>query len=149
MAKKIPPTITLQPIGVVRNKATRGRVNRDKIVSKIIINPELEEGLEGLSEFSHIVVLVWMHQINPDERSALWVHPRGRHDVPMVGVFAGRGPARPNPIGLTTVKLLEIEGNILTVAGLDAYSGTPVLDIKPHVPRLDCPEETHVAKWMQ
>lgn len=149
MAKRIPPIMTLQPIGVVRNKATRGRVDRDKIISKIIINPEFEEGLEGLNEFSHILVLVWMHRIDPGERSALWVHPRGRHDVPMVGVFAGRGPARPNPIGLTTVKLLGIEGNTLTVAGLDAYSGTPVLDIKPHIPRLDCPEDTHVAKWMQ
>lgn len=149
MAKNNSFSMTLEPIGVVRNKATRGRVNRDKIVSNIIINPELAEGLTGLTEFSHLRVLVWMHRIDPDERSALWVHPRGRHDVPMVGVFAGRGPARPNPIGLTTVKLLKIEGNILTVAGLDAYSGTPVLDIKPHVPRLDCPEAAHIAKWMQ
>jgi len=149
MAKNNPPIMTLQPIGVVRNKATRGRVDRDKIISKIIINPEFEEGLEGLAEFSHLRILVWMHRIDTEDRSALWVHPRGRHDVPMVGVFAGRGPARPNPIGLTTVKLLGIEGNTLTVAGLDAYSGTPVLDIKPHIPRLDCPEDTHVAKWMQ
>ncbi|MDO8636031.1 MAG: tRNA (N6-threonylcarbamoyladenosine(37)-N6)-methyltransferase TrmO [Dehalococcoidia bacterium] len=149
MVKRIPPIMTLQPIGVVRNKATRGRVNRDKIVSRIIVNPEFEEGLEGLNGYSHILVLVWMHRIDPGERSALWVHPRGRHDVPMVGVFAGRGPARPNPIGLTTVKLLGIEGNILTVAGLDAYSGTPVLDIKPHIPSLDAAGNPRIPDWMK
>ena len=149
MAKKIPFPMTLQPIGVIRNKATRGRVNRDKMVSRIIVNPEFEEGLEGLNEFSHILVLVWMHRIDPGERSALWVHPRGRHDVPMVGVFAGRGPSRPNPIGLTTVQLLERKGNVLTVTGLDVYSGTPVLDIKPHIPSLDAAEKPRIPDWMK
>lgn len=142
------PTMTLQPIGVVKNSASRGRVNRE-LVSQIIVNPELEEGLEGLSEFSHILVLVWMHRIKSEERSALWVHPRGRHDIPMVGVFAGRGPARPNPIGVTTVKLLERKGNVLTVEGLDVYSGTPVLDIKPHISSLDSPPSPRIPEWMK
>ena len=149
MARKTPINMTIRPIGVVKNRATRGRVDRDKVISQIIINPELEEGLEGLTEFSHIVVVVWMHRILPQERSALWVHPRGREDIPMVGVFAGRGPARPNPIGVTTVKLLEKQGHILTVAGLDTYSGTPVLDIKPHIPGLDSPPIPHTPEWVK
>ncbi|MBI4289185.1 MAG: tRNA (N6-threonylcarbamoyladenosine(37)-N6)-methyltransferase TrmO [Chloroflexi bacterium] len=140
--------MTLQPIGVVKNRATRGRVDRE-LTSEIVVNPELMEGLEHLTEYSHLIVLVWMHRIPPEERSALWVHPRGRHDIPMVGVFAGRGPARPNPIGVTTVRLLGRKGNVLTVAGLDVYSGTPVLDIKPHIPHLDCPPNPHVPEWMQ
>ncbi len=138
----------LQPIGVVRNRATRGRVNRE-LTSQIIVRPELEEGLERLDGYSHLIVLSWMHRIRPEERSALWVHPRGRHDIPMVGVFAGRGPARPNPIGVTTVRLLGRNGNVLTVSGLDVYSGTPVLDIKPHIPHLDCPLDPHIPEWMR
>lgn len=149
MAKKAPVTLTVQPIGVVRNRVTQGRVERNKGVSRIIINPELEEGLEGLTQFSHILVLVWMHRIPPEEHSVLWVHPRGRLDIPMVGVFAGRGPARPNPIGVTTVRLIKRKGNVLTVAGLDVYSGTPVIDIKPHIPGLDSPLHPSVPEWMQ
>jgi tRNA-Thr(GGU) m(6)t(6)A37 methyltransferase TsaA len=59
------------------------------------------------------------------------VHPRGRRDLPLLGVFATRTNLRPNPIGLTLVELVKVEGNILKVRGLDAYDGTPVLDVKP------------------
>jgi tRNA-Thr(GGU) m(6)t(6)A37 methyltransferase TsaA len=59
------------------------------------------------------------------------LHPKGNPDNPLVGVFASRSPNRPNPIGVTRVKLLKVNGNILTVKGLDAFNGTPVIDIKP------------------
>jgi len=62
----------------------------------------------------------------------LKVHPRGRMDMPLLGVFATRTNLRPNPIGLTLVELLKAEGNTLTVKGLDAFDGTPVLDVKPY-----------------
>lgn len=74
------------------------------------------------------------------------VHPRGRVDIEEVGVFATRSPHRPNPIGLTLVKLLSKKGRTLTVRGLDAYDGTPVLDIKPY-DRRDTTRQFRVPAW--
>lgn len=72
-----------------------------------------------------------MHRISNKERKKMKVHPRGRRDMPLLGVFVTRTPYRPNPIGLTLVELLKVEGNVVTVRGLDAFDGTPILDIKP------------------
>ena len=74
------------------------------------------------------------------------VHPKGRSDMPLLGVFATRSPDRPNPIGLTLVELLKIEKNILTVHGLDALNGTPILDIKPFDYR-DMTQDARVPDW--
>jgi len=74
------------------------------------------------------------------------VHPRGREDMPLLGVFATRTSRRPNPVGLTLVELLKVEGNVLTVRGLDAFDGTPVLDIKPFDQR-DMVEGARVPEW--
>jgi tRNA-Thr(GGU) m(6)t(6)A37 methyltransferase TsaA len=73
-----------------------------------------------------------MHKISKRKEPTLKVHPRGRTDIPLQGIFATRTPLRPNPIGLTLVQLIERKQNILTVKGLDAYHNTPVLDIKPY-----------------
>ena len=72
-----------------------------------------------------------------------------REDLPLVGLFATRSPRRPNPIGVTTVRLLERRGNVLRVLGLDALDGTPVLDIKPYLPYGDCIQDTHVPEWVR
>ena len=87
-----------------------------------------------------------MHEIPIEERTTLKVHPRGREDMPFVGAFATRTPYRPNPIGLTIVELLKVEGNVLTVRGLDAIDGTPVLDIKPF-DYWDVAEGVRVPEW--
>jgi tRNA-Thr(GGU) m(6)t(6)A37 methyltransferase TsaA len=112
-------------------------------VSKIVIDRQFAQGLHGIEEYSHVYVLFWLHQIVGSNRH-LRIHPRGRKDIPKVGVFATRSPYRPNPIGLTLVKILSRRGRVLTVRGLDAYNGTPVLDLKPRdtwedVPRLRLP----------
>jgi tRNA (Thr-GGU) A37 N-methylase len=80
-----------------------------------------------------------MHKVTEDEKGVLFVKPRRLlrfgvkiDDLPIVGVFATDSPHRPNPIAISIVKLLSVEGNSLRVAGLDLYSGTPVLDIKPY-----------------
>ncbi|MCR4432640.1 MAG: tRNA (N6-threonylcarbamoyladenosine(37)-N6)-methyltransferase TrmO [Coprothermobacterota bacterium] len=121
--------ITLRPIGVVCNGITFGEkgINWALVKSRIEIDPLYEAGLTGLKGFSHIYVLFWMSS----DQVRLRVHPRGDPDFEEVGVFASRSPTRPNPIGLTLVRLEEVKGNILTVKGLDAYDGSPVLDIKP------------------
>ena len=76
------------------------------------------------------------------------VHPRRKQSLPLVGVFATRSPARPNPIGMATVKLLECHDNVLKVIGLDAVDGTPVLDIKPYIPGYDSPNEAKTPDWI-
>lgn len=123
--------INLNPVGVVKTEA-RGKEVRDKtVISKIIFREELTEALEGIEEFSHLFVLFWLHEMSDEDRRIMKVHPRGRSDMPLLGIFATRTPHRPNPIGLTRVKILNIEDNVITVQGLDAFDGTPILDIKP------------------
>jgi len=78
----------------------------------------------------------------------LKVHPRGKKDLPLSGVFAVRTMLRPNPIGLTIVEIVDVHSNVLTIRGLDAYNGTPVLDIKPYDP-WDVVENPKVPSWWQ
>jgi len=138
--------IELKPIGFVKTKAI-GRKVRDKSnVSEIILQRNLAEALEGVEDFSHLFVLFWMHEISKEERRTMKVHPRGRRDMPLQGVYATRTPHRQNPIGLTLVELLGVQGNIVTVRGLDAFNGTPVLDIKPF-DDWDLTEDVKVPRW--
>lgn len=138
--------IDVKPIGFVKTKAVGKEVRDKSLVSQIVFREELTEALEGIEGFSHIFVLFWLHKIGKKERKMMKVHPQGRKDMPLLGAFATRTPHRPNPIGLTRVKLLGVEGNVVTVQGLDAFDGTPVLDIKPF-DYWDTTEEATVADW--
>jgi tRNA-Thr(GGU) m(6)t(6)A37 methyltransferase TsaA len=117
------PPITLKSIGVVRNEVkkspSRGRDWWSETVSEIVIDGSLTEALDGLEQFSHIIVLFWLHRITESE-TPLKIHPMRRVEIPLTGLFATRTPNRPNRIGATIVKLLERQGNILKVKGLDA-----------------------------
>ena len=137
--------LKLRPIGHVRTSASHEALRHGSAVSKIVIDPMFAKGLEGLEDFSHVYVLFWLHDV-PEWSNRLKVHPRGRVDIEKVGVFATRSPHRPNPIGLTLVKLLSRRGRTLSVKGLDAYDGTPVLDIKPH-DRRDRTPRPRVPRW--
>ena len=137
--------IVLNPIGIVRTDAIGNEVKDKTKISKIILNPELVDALDGVEGFSHVFVLFWLNEVASQPR-ALKFHPRGRKDMPLLGVFALRTNQRPNPIGLTLVELLKVEGNTLTIRGLDAYDGTPVLDIKPF-DMWDCVKNARVPEW--
>lgn len=130
------PAITVRPVGYVRCSDTGDigveALRREPVA--IIVNPELAPGLEGIERFQKLVVLFYCHRTLG---YALHVHPRGDLSRAARGVFASRSPARPNPLGLTVVTLLGVEGNVLHVRGLDALDGTPVLDIKPFDPTFD------------
>jgi len=141
--------IKLKPIGVVHNEIKQTSYHDCKdIVSEIEIDGKWAELLDGIEEFSHIIVLFWMHKVSRDAEPPVKVHPRGRADLPLVGLFATRAPQRPNPIGITTVKLLKRRGNILTVQGLDAIDGTPVIDIKSYmIPRI-ARNEIRMPEWV-
>ncbi len=138
--------ITFTPVGTVKTDAVGNQVRDENVISNLVIKPEFTEALEGIEDFSHIFVLFYLNLAKTSSDLPLKVHPRGRIDMPLVGLFGTRTPYRPNPIGLTVVKLLKIEGNVLTVKGLDAYDGTPVLDVKPY-DSWDCKKDAKVADW--
>ena len=138
--------ITLNPIGFVRTKAVGDEV-KDKIhLSQIFLDCELTPALDGITDFSHVFVLFWLHEITAKERETLKVHPRGRKDLPLLGVLATRTNLRPNPIGLTLCELVKVEANVLMVRGLDAFDGTPVLDVKPF-DSWDCAQNARMPDW--
>ena len=148
---KQPPGMSIKAIGIIRNEVKRkpesGYTWQD-IVSEIVVDSSLTEALDALEEFSHIIVLYWMHQVATITQLPCRIHPGGNSELPLVGRFATRSPNRPNPIGKTTVKLLERQGNILKVKGLDAIDGTPLIDIKPYRPGYDSVADARVPSWV-
>ena len=123
------PAVCMTPIGIVENDVhellSPGQIKARP--SRIIVDPTLEEGLDGLTGDQRLLVVFQFHLLPGYE---LHQHPRGDPSLPKRGVFALHSPHRPNPIGVTEVDLVRREGNILHVSGLDAVNGTPVLDLK-------------------
>ncbi|HJX13853.1 MAG TPA: tRNA (N6-threonylcarbamoyladenosine(37)-N6)-methyltransferase TrmO [Dehalococcoidales bacterium] len=146
MADKL-PEMTLIPIGFVRNgvKEPVKRRFRD-VVSEIVIDSGLTEALDDIEEFSHLIVIFWLHRSRRPAPKK--VYPMGNPEHGLMGVFATRSPDRPNPLGKTTVELLERQGNVLKVRGLDAIDGTPVIDIKPYIPGYDSAADARAPSWM-
>jgi tRNA-Thr(GGU) m(6)t(6)A37 methyltransferase TsaA len=139
----------LHPIGSVRSPVV-DPVDEGwgDVVSEIHLEPELAQGLLGLEMFSHALVVFWMHRATFDPATDLVRRPRGRVDMPLVGIFAQRAKHRPNAIGVTAVRVLACDGNVLRVQGLDAVDGTPVLDVKPYFPVYDRVDGTAVPQWV-
>ena len=102
-----------------------------------------EAGLKDLEGFSHIIILYLFH-----DSGGYKAHVRPYLDNNPRGLFATRAPWRPNPIGLSIVKLMEMGGNILEVEGIDVLDGTPLLDIKPYVPEFDWRENVRIG-WLE
>ena len=98
------------------------------------ILPEYADAMELIGGWDQLLVTCWLH-LAP--RDLLKVHPKGDMQLPLSGVFGTRSPARPNPMAVYTVDLLKVDGNRLHVSGIDAVDGTPVLDVKPYIGRLD------------
>ena len=144
------PAIAVKAIGVVRNKVRQrppAGYEWSEVVAEIVIDSKLTEALDGLDGFSHIIVLYWLHQA-ASGKVLLKVHPRGKQELPLTGLFATRSPNRPNPVGKATVRLLQRQGNILKVKGLDAIDGTPVIDVKPYIPGYDSVDDARVPQWI-
>ena len=98
------------------------------------LTSQVAQGLVGIKVGDNLIVLTWLHRA---QRDVLQVHPRGRPDAPLTGVFATRSPDRPNPIGLHRVSVLQIAGQYLKVAPIEAIDGTPIVDIKPVLTQLN------------
>jgi tRNA (adenine37-N6)-methyltransferase len=120
----------------------------DGEASSIVLSGRFDESaLDGLDAFSHIDVVYLFDRVTPDTIVEGARHPRGNPEWPRVGIFAQRGKNRPNRIGVTTCRLIGVEGRELTVAGLDAIDGTPVLDIKPYLREFGPRGEVRQPDW--
>ena len=160
------PEMKLRPVGIVKSeikepslvvksgdldwRGALGDVRKGQSeISQILIYDDYAGILDGIEDFSHILVLYWAHFTSEEGRSLIKVHPMGRKDLPEVGIFATCSPARPNTICVAAVPLLEHKGNMLKVRGLDAVDGSPLIDIKPYTPRYYSVSEAKVASWMR
>lgn len=140
--------ITLKPIGRVRNSIRHfKREGWESVVSEIVLDPQYSEALDGIEDYSHILVLFWISRLQAAQRKIKKIHPKSRPDLPLVGIFATRTQYRPNPIGLTLVKLISRKKNVLKVKGLDALQGTPIIDIKPISPKREFLRKYRIPKW--
>jgi len=162
--------IVLRPVGIIKNKIEKpflvaggdglkmqgdledalGKIDETpEEISNIIIDECLAGILDGIEEYSHLIILYWAHKVPEEGRSLTRVHPMGREDIPEKGIFCTCSPARPNPVLTTVVRLKGRKGNVLEVFGLDAVDGSPVVDIKPYVKDF-CPQEgVRIPEWMQ
>ncbi len=113
----------LQPVG-------GPRATGDPEVMVIELHEQLADALLGIEEQTHLLVLRWMHALKVEVRDILRTHPGGDSARPLRGVFALHSPMRPNPIGVTRVELTGVESTSLAVRGLDAFDGSPIIDIK-------------------
>jgi tRNA-Thr(GGU) m(6)t(6)A37 methyltransferase TsaA len=167
---RTPIKMTLQPVGIIKNRVEepflvagdeglemRGKFDATmdhvrevrQAISEIVIDERLVDILDGIEEYSHLVVLYWAHKVPEEGRSLTRVHPMGRRDIPEVGIFSTCSPARPNPVLTTVVRLWGRKENVLEVAGLDAVDGSPVVDIKPYVKDSYPQEGVRVPDWME
>lgn len=140
--------IIMHPIGYVRNQVEEKKdVAWGNDVSTIILDEAYQGGLTGMSDFSHAIILCHLDKARYNPEKHLLRRPRNRADMPMLGIFSQRTKDHPNPIGVTSVEILAVTENSLTVRGLDAINGTPVLDIKPYFPAFD-KREAKTPDWV-
>ena len=141
--------IEYEPIGVIHSpfQSTEGMpiqpAGAEGIVGTVEVFSEFVSGLKDLGGFSHVILIYHFHR-----SSGFDLHIAPFMDKVQRGVFATRAPQRPNPIGLSVVRLVEIKGAILHVRNIDILDGTPLLDIKPYVPDFDYHQVTRFG-WLE
>ncbi len=164
------PDMHLTPVGVVRSplKIPSLGTTKDNLrcepsaatfkkqhaairdtLSEILIFEPWTPLLEGIEGFSHILVLYWPHLVPSERRKLEKVHPMGREDIPLQGIFATCSPARPNPILVSAVELVQRGKGTLTVKGLEAVDQSPLIDIKPYNVNYMKKEHLRSPQWMQ
>jgi tRNA-Thr(GGU) m(6)t(6)A37 methyltransferase TsaA len=148
MDKRINTEFLMHPIGVIHSPFTEKsetpiQSSRSQAKGTVEVYPEYAEGLQDLEGLSHIFLLYFFH-----ESSGFSLVIKPFLDDRLHGLFATRYPCRPNPIGLSIVRLLNRRDNILEIEGMDMLDGTPLLDIKPYVPEFDIRSDTH-SGWYE
>jgi len=123
-------SFVLRTVGYVERNEEDGALPGPELraqPARIVVDPEVTDALLGLEAGTDVLVLCYFDR---SDRDVLQVHPRGKLENPLRGVFATRSPARPNPIAVTSARIEKVQGDVLQVVGLDALDGTPVVDIK-------------------
>jgi tRNA-Thr(GGU) m(6)t(6)A37 methyltransferase TsaA len=132
--------LNIFPVGVVKKEGETTWVEIDE---------KYEAALLGLEEFSHITVCYWFHKNDtPEKRNVLQVHPRKNPNNPLTGVFATHSPVRPNLMALSICNILSIKENIIFIDKIDAFDGSPVIDIKCYVPSSVPKSEVRLPEWI-
>ncbi len=119
-------TYTIRPVAVVRRDDDEFPGGQ----CVLELRPGLEPAARGIEPGDRLQVMWWMHRLDEEDRRTLQCHPRGDRSKPKRGVFALRSPMRPNPIGSTVAEVVRVEEGRLVVTGLDAFDGSPVVDLK-------------------
>jgi len=140
---------SFEPVAfVINNRNDIGDDNWGNVISEIVLSDMIQpESLTGIEDFSHLEIIFYFHKADRSKINLSSTHPRNNIEFPKVGIFAQRKKARPNLLGSTIVKLLRKENNILTVSGLDAINGTPVIDIKPVIREFMPVENIRQPPW--
>ncbi|MSQ60969.1 MAG: tRNA (N6-threonylcarbamoyladenosine(37)-N6)-methyltransferase TrmO [Dehalococcoidia bacterium] len=141
-----PAPAPYRDIGHVRHAPSRVPADWAAIDSELALSDDCVPALRGLADYSHIWVLFALHEVGDDGRDVRTQSPPAAPGE--IGVFALRTQARPNPIGMTVVRLRGIDGATVRVRGLDALEGTPVLDIKPYIPYYDSVPDARAPAWI-
>jgi tRNA-Thr(GGU) m(6)t(6)A37 methyltransferase TsaA len=143
------PSLVAKPGDLEWQSRVKGARESRRVISELIIDSKLAGILDGIEDFSHLLVLYWAHRVPSKGRSLLKAHPMGRKDLPLVGIFSTCSPARPNTICATVVRLMKRQESTLTVEGLDALDGSPIVDIKPYNPSYYPTGDVKIADWME
>jgi tRNA-Thr(GGU) m(6)t(6)A37 methyltransferase TsaA len=141
--------IEMVPIGFVRN-AVKETIddNWGSVASRLTLEPQFAKGIRHLDQFSHAIIVTYLHRSKFDPAKNLLRRPRGLDSMPEVGIFSQRAKDRPNPIGITAVKIVAVGKDYVDVQGLDAIDGTPILDIKPYFLQFDCVPMAKTPAWV-
>lgn len=127
-----------------------GQVEKREGQTRLRVFSKYAPGLLGLGGFSHVHVFWWFGENDtPRKRETLQVHPRGDKENPLTGVFATRAPVRPNLIATTLCRIRGIDGEVIRIDAIEAFDGTPILDLKPYIPAADRPQgDVRVPQWV-
>jgi tRNA (adenine37-N6)-methyltransferase len=126
-----------------------GKVVKTADQSALEVFPDFKDALLGLDGFSHVIVFYWFDRNDsPEKRSTLRVHPQGDKRNPLTGVFATRSPLRPNLIGFSVCRISSVEDARILVDQIDAFHGTPIIDLKPYIPASDSVPGASVPEWV-
>lgn len=140
--------IGIRTIGIIKTSFESGtsvpiQSSKSDIIGEVLIDNEFVDGLESLDLFSHAILLYWFHRASaPKLKIVPYLDKRER------GLFSTRSPSRPNPVGISIVKLLRIEGNRIVFKGADMLDGSPLIDIKPFIPEFDCRPDAN-SGWLR
>ena len=126
-----------------------GAVSKKEGATRIEIFEPYSDALLGLEGFSHILVFFWFHENDTaDRRKTLRVHPRKEKKIPLTGVFGTHSPLRPNLIGITICKIKSIRNRRIEIEDIDAFDGTPVIDIKCYIPGSVAESDIRLPAWV-